>query len=276
MHCRHVSAAEAAERALEHHRRSGWPISSCLALLAASAENGPMPVPTAVRLCRRLLARADLPTEASVLPPLGELEAMRGRFAEARRLVARARTIYEQLGQHALAEINCAPIEGRIELLAGNGDAAARTFRASCDALERMGGVSYLATRAAELGDALCELEQYDEAEHLSRRAEDLGSTDDALTQVLWRSLRARVEARGGRLVEAEALSLEAQQLADETDGLNCRAKVLLDRAEVLRLGGKRNEAVEAVTRAIDLFERKGNAVGARRAQALLAEPTTV
>jgi tetratricopeptide (TPR) repeat protein len=211
-----------------------------------------------------------------VLPPLGELEAMRGRFVEGRRLVARARNIYEQLGQHALAEINCAPIEGRIELLAGDAAAAQATLRASCDALERMGGASYLATRAAELGDALCELEQYDEAEHLSRRAEELGAKDDILTQLLWRSLRARVVARGGRLVEAQALSLEAHHLAEETDALNSRAKVLLDRAEVLRLAENRREAVEALTQAVELFERKGNVVAARRAQALLAEPTTV
>ena len=235
-----------------------------------------MPVPSAVRLCRRLLVKADLAAEASVLPPLGELEAMRGRFGEARRLVARARSVYEQLGQHGLAEVNCAPIEGRIELLAGDAGAAERTFRASCDALERMGGVSYLATRAAELGDALCELEQYDEAETLSRRAEELGASDDVLTQLLWRSLRARVLARGGRLAEAEGLSLDAQRLSEQTDALNSRAKVLLDWAEVLRLAGKRYEAVDAVTRAMDLFEQKGNAVGARRAQALLAEPTTV
>jgi tetratricopeptide (TPR) repeat protein len=276
MHCRLVSAAEAAERALEHHRRSGWPISPCLALLAASAENGPMPVPTAIRLGRRLLARGDLSAEASVLPPLGELEAMRGRFAEARRLVAKARGTYEQLGQHALAEINCASIEGRVELLAGDAGAAERAFRASCAALERMGGLSYLATRAAELGDALCELGQYDEAESLSRRAEELGAPDDVLTQFLWRSLRARTLAHGGRPAEAEALSLDAQQLAEQTDALNSRAKVLLDRQEVLRLAGKDREAVEAVLRAIDLFEQKGNVVGARRARALLAERTTV
>jgi ATP/maltotriose-dependent transcriptional regulator MalT len=201
---------------------------------------------------------------------------MRGRFGEARRLVARARTVYEQLGQHALAEINCAPIEARIELLAGDAGAAERTLRASCDALQRMGGVSYLATRTAELGDALCELEQYDEAEHLSRRAEELGAKDDVLTQLLWRSLRARVVARDGRLVDAEALSLEAQQLAEGTDALNSHAKVLLDRAEVLRLRGKRHEAGEAVVRAIELFDRKGNAVAAKRAHSLLAEPTTV
>jgi DNA-binding SARP family transcriptional activator len=276
MHCRHVSAAEAAEHALDHQRRAGWPISSCLASLAASTENGPVPVPTAIRLCRRLIARADLAAEASVLAPLAELEAMRGRFADARRLVTRARSIYGQLGQHALPEINCAPIEGRIELLAGDPEAAEHTFRASCEALERMGGDSYLATRSAELGDALCELDRYVEAEHFSHRAQELGAVDDVLTQILWRSLRARVAARAGKSGEAAALIIEAQRLADETDALNCRAKVLLDSSEVSRRAGKPEDAGRTLTQAIELFDQKGNVIAARRARALLAEPTVV
>ena len=172
MHCRHAAATEAAERALDCHRRSGWPVTPCLAYLSAAAQNGATPVHEAIRRCRQLLARADLGGEANVLPSLAELEAMRGRVAEARRLVARARTIYDQLGQPALAQLNCAPIEGRIELLAGDADAAVRALTASCEALERMGGLSYLATRAAELGDAHHGLGHYDDAERLSHRAE--------------------------------------------------------------------------------------------------------
>ena len=274
MYCRHGKGAEAAERALDHHRECGWPISACLAFLAAAAQSGPMPAKEAIRLCRQLLARADLGGEANVLPPLAELEAMRGRFGEARRLVAKARAAYDQLGQRALAETNCGPVEGRIELLAGDAPAAERALRASYVVLEHMGGLSYLATGAAELGDVLYRLDQYDEAERLSRRAEDLGATDDVLTQLLWRSLRARLLARAGRFVEAETLISEATRLAEETDALNRRAKVLLDRAEVLRLGGKPYEAVDAVEQAIELFEQKENAVAARRAQAVLLELT--
>jgi DNA-binding SARP family transcriptional activator len=274
MRYRHGIAGEAAERALEFHRGSGWPVSACLAFLATAAQHGPMPVTAAIRRCRRLLSQADLGGEANVLPPLAELEAMRGRFAEARRLVARGRTVYDQLGQRALAETNCGPVEGRIELLAGDAPAAERALRAGCDALERMGGLSYLATGAAELGDVLYALGQYDEAERLSHRAEELGATDDVLTQVLWRALRARVLARDGNIIEAETLIGEAAQLAEETDALNLRAKVCLDRAEVLRLAGRPYEAVDAVEQAIELFERKGNVVAAKRASARLAERT--
>jgi DNA-binding SARP family transcriptional activator len=272
MHCRHSTAAEAAARALDHHRRSGWPISACLAYLAAAAQNGPMPAREAIRLCRQLLAQADLGGEANVLPPLGELEAVRGRFAEARRLVARARTTYDQLGQHALAQTNCGPVEGRIELLADDPAAAERALRASCDALERMGGLSYLATRTAELGDALYGLGRHDEAERLSHRAEELGATDDVLTQALWRSLRARVLARHGSVGNAETLIDEAILLAKGTDALSLRAKLFLDRAEVLRLADRADDAGASVERAIELFEQKGNVVAAQRARALLLD----
>ena len=212
---------------------------ACLAFLASATQNGPTPARQAIRVCRRLLAKADLGGEANVLPSLAELEAMRGRFAEARRLVARARAAYGQLGQYALAETNCGPIEGRIELLAGDPVAAEQSFRASCEALERIGGLSYLSTRAAELGDVLYGLERYDEAERFAHRSQELGAPDDVLTQILWRSVRARVLARNGELREAEELSLEAIELVEGTDSLNRHAKVLLDRAEVLRLGGR-------------------------------------
>ena len=272
MHCRHAAAIEAAECAMDFYRLSGWPVSACLASLSAAAQNGAMPTREAARRCRQLLAQADLRGEANVLPSLAELEAMRGRLAEARRLVARARMIYDQLGQQGLAQINCAPIEGRIELLAGDGDAAERALRASCEALERMGSLSYLATRAAELGDAVYGLGHYDEAERLSHRAEELSATDDVLTQVLWRSLRARVLARQGRIVEAEELIGEATQLADDTDALNLRAKVLLDRAEVLQFAGRSSEAGAGVELSIQLFEQKGNVVAAKRARRMLLE----
>ncbi len=60
--------------------------------------------------------------------------------------------------------------------------------------------------------------------------------------------------------------------LIEETDALNDRAKTLLDLAEVLCLADRAREAGEAVEKAIDLFERKGNVVGAKRARRLQLE----
>ena len=57
------------------------------------------------------------------------LEAMRGRFDEARHLVDRSQSLYEDIGQSALAHANCGGIRGQIELLAGETDAAEQALR---------------------------------------------------------------------------------------------------------------------------------------------------
>ena len=62
----------------------------------------------------------------------------------------------------------------------------------------------------------------------------------------------------------------EAARLVEETDALNLRAKVLLDRAEVLQLASRSNEAGAALEQSIELFELKGNVVAAKSARRLL------
>jgi hypothetical protein len=58
-------------------------------------------------------------------------------------------------------------------------------------------------------------------------------------------------------------------RLAEETDALNWRARVALDLAEVLRLDGRVDEASSYISEAVSLFKRKGNVVGASRAESL-------
>ncbi|HEY3071235.1 MAG TPA: hypothetical protein VGJ46_00325, partial [Candidatus Limnocylindrales bacterium] len=57
------------------------------------------------------------------------------------------------------------------------------------------------------------------------------------------------------------------------SDDLNSQGDTLMDLAEVLRLAGKPERAAQAVAEAQELYERKGNAVSARRAQKLLEDP---
>jgi DNA-binding SARP family transcriptional activator/tetratricopeptide (TPR) repeat protein len=275
MHYRQGAAVDAASRAIDYLRSSGWPVSGALGLLSAALQNGPTPVPEAIRRCRKLLAGADMGGQANVLAPLGALEAMRGRFDDARRLVVRARDLYLQLGQVSTAEANCGAVAGRIEMLAGDADAAEKAFRSSCEELERMGDQAYLATGAAELADVLCFRGQDGEAEQWCLRASELGASDDVLTQILWRSTWAKLLARKNELVEAEAFALEALRMAEDTDGINRRAKALLDLSEILRAADRLGDAVEAMGAAIELFDRKGNIAAAKPARAILAELAT-
>lgn len=106
------------------------------------------------------------------------------------------------------------------------------------------------------------------------RRAEDsrqIGASDDAVTQLLWRVAAALAHAQLGHLDEAERLSAEALEVANETDSLNA-ADAYEVRARVLELLGRRDEMLDAATRARELHAAKGSVNFLRRLDAFLAE----
>jgi tetratricopeptide (TPR) repeat protein len=88
--------------------------------------------------------------------------------------------------------------------------------------------------------------------------------------QIKWRSLQALMLAREGRVDEAERLAEQAISLAERTDQPSIRAEALADKAEVLRLAGKPDEAARAARAAADLYEAKGCTILAAEARNLL------
>jgi DNA-binding SARP family transcriptional activator len=270
MRCRYGPSADAAERALAHCLKSGWSTATFLGEVAVALYYGPTPVAAGVQRCRSLLRRADLGGEAVVSTSLGGLEAMRGRFAEARSLLDRARALYEELGQAAVAHAMTAGVRGETELLAGDAAAAERVFRESYDALAAIGDRAYLATRAAQLAEAVFLAGRRVEAFEWSRIAERDAGADDVPTQFIWRAVRARLLAAEGDPAEAEALARRAASLAESTDALAQRAKVVLDLADVQAAVGRPDDAAVAARQALALFEEKGHLVGAGRASAML------
>ena len=149
--------------------------------------------------------------------------------------------------------------------------AAERELRASCETLEAIGDRGYLSTAAADLAEALYAQGRYDEAElriEISKRAT---ATEDVQAQIGWRTVRAKVLARRGRLPEAEALAREALELAKVTDGIGMHAAVLRDLAEVLALAGREREAAAARVEALRLYEKKGAVAAVERVRASLA-----
>ena len=265
---RFAASIEAAERALVHYARGGSSSAACLGDLAAAFYYGPTPVAAATRRCRSLVEGADLAGEANVVVFLAGLEAMRGRFAEARQLVDRAEMLYNDLGEPALAHGNCGTLRGQIELLADDPVAAEDALRTSYEALAVMGDRAYVATRAAELAEAVYRNGRPDEAWLLTETAEVTGGADDVPTQVIWRSVRAKLLAREGRAEEAERLARDAVALTEATDALSLRGAVLLDLADVLTSSGHGAESAAAAAQALDLFVRKGNSAAAGRARA--------
>jgi ATP/maltotriose-dependent transcriptional regulator MalT len=152
-----------------------------------------------------------------------------------------------------------------VEMLAGDLEAAERIARDAVATLERMGERGYLSSAAALLAHALADRGELGEAERFSRTSEDAAAADDAFSQVLWRSARAKVRAARGELAEAEALAREAVGVAERTDLLNTHGDTLVDLGDVIALAGRRAEAAALLEQAAEIFERKGNSASLAR-----------
>jgi class 3 adenylate cyclase len=262
---------KAAERALVHYRRSGWSPATCLSELGLALYYGPTPVVEAIRRCEELLdeAASDRASEANLVVFTAGLQAMLGQFQEARQLVASARATFDEIGLAAAIADFCGTVGGAIEMANQDYVAAEALLRESCLALEGMHDHALLASRAAELAEALCALRQFEEADRWARLSERHAGTDDMDAQTAWRAADAEVKAAIGKLGEAETLSREAVRLANTTDMLNRRGRTLLALANVLLLQGRSDEASQPIDDATRVFERKGNLVWARRAREL-------
>jgi tetratricopeptide (TPR) repeat protein len=270
--CDNAAWEAAATRALQHYERSGWPIASCVQATTAALYYGPTPVDEGIERCRAFVEGYPEGVGVSALVVMGGLEALRGDFDTARSLVGTARERYLELGQRTRAAEIVDPVEAGIDLLAGNVLAAEAVFRASCERLQAMQAFSPLATRAAQLAEALFRLGRHVEADEWTRVSEKHTRADDIGAQFSWRGVRAKLEARRGNAETAEALAREGVALAERTDAVNQHAAALLDLADVLRIAQRSDEAVPIVENALALFERKGNVPAARRARDLLAE----
>jgi class 3 adenylate cyclase/tetratricopeptide (TPR) repeat protein len=198
--------------------------------------------------------------------------AMLGRFDDARSILAETRSELADRG----GGIQLAQTTGQtsviVELLAGDPVAAADLGAEGCRQLEELGERSILSSAAGFLAQALYELDRLEDADGWATRAAELGASDDALTQILWRQAKAKVLARRGTHAEAERLAREAVAICDRTDMLFVQADAYADLGEVLLLAGKRDEGVSALEQAVERYERKGNVVSTRRAKAQLAE----
>jgi tetratricopeptide (TPR) repeat protein len=107
-----------------------------------------------------------------------------------------------------------------------------------------------------------------DEALVYSKAAEVATGEDDLESQALWRMVRAPILARAGDEVQAELLARAAVDLTRRTEAPLLQADALAELAAVLRIGGKRSEAREAIAQAVALYASKGDVVSAARARA--------
>jgi class 3 adenylate cyclase/tetratricopeptide (TPR) repeat protein len=273
---RFEAAIDARERAFLHARRAGDERQANEALIQIGIDliYGPTPAEDAIRRCKAVLEDTSISRwgEMGFMDALAVHEAMLGHFDAARELVERVRAMTEDLGlARGLPFILRAEHAWIVETLAGDAAAAEREIRIAYEVLEQMGGKGLLSTRAARLAQSLYAQERYEEAEHYTEISEQAGASDDIVTQLLWRQVRAKVLARRGYAEDAEKLAYDAVALAEPTDALDMRADAISDLAEVLRLVGRTDETKGVLEDAIRLYEQKGDVVSATRARDALA-----
>jgi class 3 adenylate cyclase/tetratricopeptide (TPR) repeat protein len=274
--CRYLDATNAAERMIEHARLAGDRSLELRVLpaLATCAQLGPTPVPEAIAIAERVLAEleGDRKSEAYTLRALANLEAMRGRFEEARALYRRSRATLDELGWRFDAALTSAIASGPVELIAEDPAAAEAELRRDYEALAAMGERNYISTTAAFLAEALYRQGRDEEALRMTKESEAIAAADDVATQYLWRSVRAKLVARQGRFAEAEALAAEAIRIIGTAQDPDSQGYAAIDQAEVFRLAGRREDAMRAAEAAAALFDRKANLASAGRARRLRDE----
>jgi len=266
MRSQYGAAEAASEQALVHARKAGDSHEEARIIdgLCTSLLWGPAAASEAIKRCEEMLdwSRGSRVMAANIGISLAGLKGMRGDFDEARALAASARQTYRELGLR-LAVAGLTQVSGPIEVLAGNLEAAEQELREGLEIMEPVGSVGY---QSALLADVLFRRGATDEAERLASIAEAESAVDNIAAQVVWRGVKARLDA-DPRLAE------EALEVADLTDDLNLRADALVNLAESLRLADASDLAADALQRAVQLYEQKGNVVGVARASKLASAP---
>jgi class 3 adenylate cyclase/tetratricopeptide (TPR) repeat protein len=234
---------------------------------------GPTPVAEAIETCLQLEREFhdDRPAVAASIRTLPALLGMQGRFDEGRAMAERVRGLFEELGDRFRLAAR-AFWTGPLEMLAGRPDLAEQELRRSFDQLERLGDKGFRSTIAGYLANATYAQGRDEETARWAAVCRDLAGHDDIVSQVQWRSTSAKAAARGGDGDAGVRVVLDALDLASRMDYVNLRAETHMDAAEVFRLTGQPDRAVDQAREALRLFTSKGNEVSAAVALDVLAE----
>ena len=264
--------AEASERALLHAKRAddSFEVRELVEWLVIALLLGPRPAEEAIDRCTVLLAEhGDAPlVRAGILAALAPLRAMQGDLDEARRLIDESGNLMRAAGEWIWLALYW---QGYVAMWHDDPEAAEEVLRPGYEALKRMGETSHFSSLSHALSDALYAQARYDETESLTHECELACRPNDVNSEILWRSIRAKVLARRGDFPTAEMLSRDALALAESSDFLPAHADALFNWGEALHLAGREDEAEVSFAAAAAAYEAKGNLLAARRARAALA-----
>jgi tetratricopeptide (TPR) repeat protein len=225
---------------------------------------GPRPADEAIRALDAVLP--DNPHPDPLLCR-AVLVAMLGRFAEANEIARDSSDRRRDLTGDDGAELYL----GLIAATAGRHKDAVTHLGRFCKLLEGRGQRSYMSVFAPMQGRSLCELGRHDEAEPLAQVGRELADEHDTAAQALWRQVQARVDARRGRLAQAEQLAREAVAINDRTDNVNGQGDALWDLAEILYVSDDFVQAEKTLVEGLERYEQKKNLAQAAQAKDRLA-----
>jgi class 3 adenylate cyclase/tetratricopeptide (TPR) repeat protein len=201
---------------------------------------------------------------------VGTFLALDGDVVEGRDLLEQARAIFTELG-NGEALVALAFSTGPLELRSGDAVAAEREFRTALELAQRMGDQGRLTNLASSLADALVDQGRVDDAFVYVELARKSTPRDDASGQAWWRMAAARVLVRRGETDDALRFARESIAIMEPVQELLTLPDLLIRQAEIFRDAGLDVEARDALSRAVDLFTRKGATAEVRRAHDLLA-----
>jgi tetratricopeptide (TPR) repeat protein len=266
--------ARALERALPHAREAG-DLELQARVMQAKAPYfiwGPGLVEDGLRYVEVMLEPplADVPgAQSSALHVRAHMRARLGDFDEAFKDVIEYRTGLRDRGRENEYAFTAGCLWD-VCLWAGDWKRGEEALREGYEMLEQIGNKIMLSKAALDLGDCVFRQGMVDEAERLSEIGEEITADDDVFGMAQWLTLRAKTRAAHGDLGGAETFARRAVDLPTAIEYPELAAEARLALAETLRLSDD-PEAPAAAAQALELYERKGNIVGAARVRAFLA-----
>ncbi|MGI8407849.1 MAG: ATP-binding protein, partial [Actinomycetota bacterium] len=273
--CNAAWMREVSERAIHHARLASdaWEESESLHWLMGSYGFGPTPVDECIRrlndVLKELTGQPKL--TCSVQFWLGVNLARSGRVEEGLELMLTTHDLTRDMGMTMEWAVNSMGV-GWITMATGDLETAESALREGYAALDAMGEKSYLSTVAATLAEVRYRRGDYADAERFATIALETGAPDDLATFVLAEMVRAKLLARRGDHDEALELARDTIACGSGSDYMLLTIEPLVDLAEVLRLGGRREEAIATLERALEGFRAKKDVLGTARVEAKLAE----
>jgi tetratricopeptide (TPR) repeat protein len=233
---------------------------------------GPTPIDEGIRRCDEFIQRSSSKRlEATAKVIRGDLKAARGRLEQGREDAAAGRSLFQELGDR-IWWAGAAMVSAYTELRGGSAEHAYALLAEGHVALAESAETGYLATVVSMRAQAALELGRDDEALELADEAERIAAPDDFDPHARSRLVRARVLARRGVLEAADGLIREAAKIIEPTDHVVLHLELALARADVERLAGRRDGERQALGRALEVADAKGDLVAAERARGRLAE----